>query len=121
MRANPIRMFDTDNDATLDPAAVNKAASALFAKLDRDHNGALGKRELGGRLSIKELAVADPDYDGALTAEEYLLRHLFLRRASPAKHPVVERRFTAANRTGMERGCQGTKYRARLALLCLLK
>ena len=30
-RANPIKMFDTDNDGTLDLAEVKKAASGLFA------------------------------------------------------------------------------------------
>ena len=82
-RTNPIRMFDTDNDGTLDLAEVKKAASALFAKLDRDHGGTLDKRELAGRLSAKELAAADPDHDGTLTADEYLA--------------VVEQRFNAAN------------------------
>ena len=82
-RANPIKMFDTDNDATLDMAEVKKAASALFAKLDRDHDGTLDKRELAGRLSAKELAAADPDHDGTLTLDEYLA--------------VVEQRFNAAN------------------------
>jgi Ca2+-binding EF-hand superfamily protein len=82
-RIDPIRMFDTDNDGTLDLAEVKKAASALFAKLDRDHGGTLDKRELAGRLSAKELAAADPDHDGTLTADEYLA--------------VVEERFNAAN------------------------
>jgi Ca2+-binding EF-hand superfamily protein len=80
-RVNPIRMFDTDNDGTLDLAEVKKAASALFARLDRD--GTLDKRELAGRLSARELAAADPDHDGTLTANEYLA--------------VVEQRFNAAN------------------------
>ena len=82
-RSNPIKMFDTDNDGTLDLAEVKKAASALFAKLDRDHDGTLDKRELAGRLTARELAAADPDHDGTLTAEEYLA--------------VVEQRFNAAN------------------------
>ena len=82
-RVNPIQMFDTDNDGTLDLAEVKKAASALFAKLDRDHDGTLDKRELAGRLSAKELAAADPDHDGTLTADEYLA--------------VVAQRFNAAN------------------------
>ncbi len=82
-RINPIRMFDTDNDGTLDLAEVKKAASALFTRLDRDHDGTLDKRELAGRLSAKELAAADPDHDGTLTADEYLA--------------VVEQRFNAAN------------------------
>jgi Ca2+-binding EF-hand superfamily protein len=81
--ANPIRMFDTDNDGTLDLAEVKKAARALFTKLDRDRDGTLDKVELAGRLSAKELAAADPDHDGTLTADEYLA--------------VVEQRFRAAN------------------------
>jgi Ca2+-binding EF-hand superfamily protein len=82
-RGNPVRMFDLDNDGTLDLGEVKKAASALFAKLDRDHDGTLDKRELRGRLSAKEFAAADPDHDGTLTADEYLA--------------VVEQRFNAAN------------------------
>src|SRR3982750_4049554 len=82
-RADPVRMFDTDNDGTLDLAEVKKAASDLFAKLDRDHDGTLDKRELDGRLNARELAAADPDHDGTLTANEYL--------------DAVEQRFNAAN------------------------
>jgi len=81
--ADPIRMFDTDNDGTLDVAEVKKAASTSFSRLDRDHDGTLDKRELAGRLSAKELAAADPDHDGTLSVDEYLA--------------VVERRFNAAN------------------------
>ena len=82
-RLDPVKAFDTDADGTLDLAEVKKAASALFAKLDRDHDGTLDKRELAGRLSAKELAAADPDHDGTLTLDEYL--------------SVVEQRFKAAN------------------------
>jgi Ca2+-binding EF-hand superfamily protein len=82
-RANPIKMFDTDNDDTLDLAEVKKAAAAMFAKLDPDRDGTLDARELRGRLSAKELAAADPDHDGTLTLDEYLA--------------VVEQRFNAAN------------------------
>jgi Ca2+-binding EF-hand superfamily protein len=81
--ANSIKMFDTDNDGTLDLAEVKKAASALFAKLDPDHDGTLDVRELRGRLTAKELAAADPDHDGTLTLDEYLA--------------VVEQRFKAAD------------------------
>jgi Ca2+-binding EF-hand superfamily protein len=83
---SPIRMFDTDNDGTLDLGEVKKAASALFSRLDRDHDGTLDRRELAGRLSAKELAAADPDHDGTLTVDEYLA--------------VVEQRFNAANPDG---------------------
>ena len=82
-RDNPIKMFDPDNDGTLDLAEVKKAASAMFAKLDPDRDGTLDARELRGRLSAKELAAADPDHDGTLTLDEYLA--------------VVEQRFNAAN------------------------
>ena len=82
-RSGAIRMFDTDNDGTLDLAEAKKAASAMFAKLDRDHEGTLDKRELAGRLNARELAAADPDHDGTLTADEYLA--------------VVEQRFHAAD------------------------
>jgi EF hand len=107
-RANPVKMFDTDNDGTLDLAEVKKAASALFAKLDGDHKGALDKRALGGRLSAGEVAAADPDHDGTLTLDEYLA--------------VVERRFNAANpdKDGTLDGKE-LNTRAGQALLRLLK
>jgi Ca2+-binding EF-hand superfamily protein len=58
---NPaIKMFDTDADGTIYLAEAKKAASALFARLDRDHDGTLDKRELAGRLSAREFAAADP-------------------------------------------------------------
>lgn len=82
-RASPIKMFDSDNDGTLDLAEVKKAASAVFAKLDPDKDGTLDVRELRGKLSAKELAAADPDHDGTLTLDEFLA--------------VVEQRFNAAN------------------------
>ena len=105
---NAVKMFDTDNDGSLDLAEVKKAASRLFAKLDRDHDGTLDRRELGRRLSAREFAAADPDHDGTLTMDEYL--------------SVVERRFNAANPDG-----DGTlddkelNTRAGAALLRLLK
>jgi EF hand len=84
-RANdPIKMFDLDSDGTLDLPEVKKAAAALFARLDRDHDGTLDKRELAGRLSAREFAAADPDHDGTVSLDEYLA--------------VVEKRFNTANR-----------------------
>ena len=82
--ASPVKMFDTDNDGTIDLAEAKKAASEMFAKLDRDHDGTLDKRELAGRVGAKELSAADPDHDGTLTADEYLA--------------VVEQRFNAVNK-----------------------
>jgi hypothetical protein len=81
--SNLIAMFDTDNDGSIDLAEAKKAASALFDKLEADHDGTLDKRELARRLSPKELAAADPDHDGTLTRDEYLA--------------VVDQRFAAAD------------------------
>jgi Ca2+-binding EF-hand superfamily protein len=55
----------------------------VFDKLDHDHDSTLDKRELRGRLSVKELAAADPDKDSTLDKSEYLA--------------VVENRFKAAD------------------------
>ena len=78
-----IRMFDADNDGTIDLGEARKAASAAFDRLERDHDGTLDKRELARRLSARELAAADPDHDGTLSKDEYLA--------------VVEQRFNAAD------------------------
>jgi Ca2+-binding EF-hand superfamily protein len=82
-QASAVQMFDTDKDGTLDLLEAKKAATALFTKLDGDHDGSVDQRELAGRLSAKEFAAADPDHDGSLTLFEYLA--------------VVEQRFNAAN------------------------
>ena len=70
-------------NGTVDVAEAKKAASALFDRLERDKDGTLDKHELAGRLSAKELAVADPDHDGTLSKDEYLA--------------IVEQRFNAAD------------------------
>jgi len=80
---DPLYGLDTDNDRTVDLAEAKKAASAVFDRLDRDHDGTLDRRELRGRLTAKELDAADPDHDKTLTKDEYLA--------------LVERRFNAAN------------------------
>jgi Ca2+-binding EF-hand superfamily protein len=82
-RRDPLYGLNTDNDQTIDLAEAKKAASALFDRLDRDHDGTLDRRELRGRLSAKELDAADPDHDRTLTKDEYLA--------------IVERRFNAAD------------------------
>ncbi len=81
--ADPVKTFDTNNDRTLDVNEVKKAASTLFDRIDRDHDGTLDLRELAGRLNRRELAAADPDHDGTLTKDEYLA--------------VVQQRFQAAD------------------------
>lgn len=82
-RFDPVRMFDTDNDGTLDLDEVKDVASAMFDRLDPDHDGTLDVREVRGRLTARELAIADPDRDGTLDKDEYLA--------------IVEQRFKAAD------------------------
>jgi Ca2+-binding EF-hand superfamily protein len=78
-----MRVLDTDNDRTVDLVEAKKAGATLFDKLDRDRDGTLDRRELGGRLSAAEFASADPDNDGTLSKDEFL--------------KVVENRFQAAD------------------------
>src|ERR1700743_3977708 len=59
-----IRMFDTDNDGTVDLAEAKAAASKLFDKLERDKDGTLDKRELAGRCWAKKRLAAHPDPAG---------------------------------------------------------
>jgi len=77
------KLLDTDNDGTVDLAEAKKAATAEFDKLNKDTDGTLDTKELGGRLSKKDLEAADPDKDGTLTKDEYLA--------------LVEARFKAAD------------------------
>jgi len=78
-----LRTLDPDKDGTVELAEAKSAASKLFDKLDRDHDGTLDKRELRGRLNAKDFAAADPDHDGTLDKNEFLA--------------FVEKRFNAAN------------------------
>jgi EF hand len=82
-RGGPLHGLDTDNDGTVDLNEAKRAASALFDKLDRDHDGTLSRRELRGRVSASDFSNADPDRDGTLSKDEYLA--------------LVERRFRAAD------------------------
>jgi EF hand len=82
-RSSPVARLDADNDGTVDLAEAKKAAGDVFDKLDTDKEGTVSLKELGGRLSNKDLSTADPDHDGTLTKDEYLA--------------VVEERFKAAD------------------------
>ena len=82
-RSRLMQALDPDNDGTVSLEEAKKAASTLFDRLDRNRNGVLNKRELGGRVTPQEFVVADPDKDGTLTKEEFFT--------------VVEKRFKAAD------------------------
>ena len=75
--------FGTKQEAEKWIAEAKKAAEVMFDKLDRDHDGTLTRRELRGRLSAKEFAVADTDKDGTISKDEYFA--------------IVEQRFKAAD------------------------
>jgi Ca2+-binding EF-hand superfamily protein len=79
-----LQALDPDRDGTVSLAEAKAAASRLFARLDRDHDGTLDRRELRGRMVSKEFAAADGDHDGTLDKAEYLA--------------AVEKAFRAANR-----------------------
>jgi Ca2+-binding EF-hand superfamily protein len=81
-RSSPVAQLDADNDGTVDLTEAKKAAGDLFDKLDTDKEGTLSLKELGGRVSSKDLSAADPDHDSTLTKDEYL---------------AVEQRFKAAD------------------------
>jgi Ca2+-binding EF-hand superfamily protein len=78
-----LKLLDTDNDKTVDLAEAKKAATAVFDKFNKDNDKTIDTKELGGRLSKKDLEAADPDKDGTLTIDEYLA--------------LVEARFKAAD------------------------
>lgn len=56
--AATIKLFDPDNDGTVDLAEAKKAATALFDKLETDKDGKITAKELQGRLSKVDLAAA---------------------------------------------------------------
>jgi EF hand len=70
--ASALASLDPDKDGTVDLAEAKAAASALFDKLEKDHDGTLDQKELHGRISAKEWAVADPDNDKTISKDEYL-------------------------------------------------
>lgn len=76
-------MLDTNKDGTVDEAESRQAASSLFDRLDTDNDGTLDANELRSHLSSQELQPNDPDHDGTLTKDEYLV--------------IVEQRFKAAD------------------------
>jgi len=82
-RSRAMHALDPDNTGTLDLAEARKAGAALFDRIDRNHNGMLNRRELGGRVTPQEFAAADVNRRGSLSKAEYL--------------SVVEKRFRAAN------------------------
>ena len=65
--ADAIKMFDKDNDGTIDLEEAKAAAAAMFDKLDLNHDGTLTQEELGDRATVCE------DYRQARTRLNSLL------------------------------------------------
>src|ERR1700749_264962 len=61
-----LQALDPDRDGTVSLAEAKAAASRLFSRLGRDHDGTLDRRELRGRMVSKEFAAANRDHDGTL-------------------------------------------------------
>lgn len=81
-----MKMVDTDNDGTIDLKEAQAAGEATFDKLETDKDGSLTTKELGGRVSKKDLKAADGDSDGTLDKKEY--------------GALIEQRFKAADPGG---------------------
>ena len=68
-----LKIWDTDNDGTMDLAEATKAAAAKFDSLERDHDGTLDMKEMAPtKVDKAAFTKADPDKDGTLTKQEYL-------------------------------------------------
>ena len=82
--ASALASLDPDHDGTVDLTEAKAAASALFDKLEKDHDGTLDHKELHGRISDKDWAVADPDNDKTVSKDEYLAYvEVLFKKADP--------------------------------------
>jgi Ca2+-binding EF-hand superfamily protein len=85
-----IRMFDKDNDGTVDLGEAEAAAAALFDQLDRDHDGTLTQEELGDRTTVLRALSPSPSrfklfaVEGKMTKDDYLaLTEMRFKLADP--------------------------------------
>ena len=70
--ASALSALDTDKDGTVDLAEAKAAASALFDKLDANHDRTLDRKEVKDRIPANDWAAADPDNDKTISKDEYL-------------------------------------------------
>ena len=88
--ASALESIDPDHDGTVDLAEAKAAASALFEK---DHDGTLDHKELHGRISDKDWAVADPDNDKTVSKDEYLAYvEVLFKKADPDNDGTIDAR-----------------------------
>ena len=89
--ASALASLDPDRDGTVDLTEAKAAASALFDKLEKDHDGTLDHKELHGRISDKDWAVADPDNDKTVSKDEYLAYvEVLFKKADPDNDGTID-------------------------------
>jgi hypothetical protein len=89
--ASVLASLDPDHDGTVDLAEAKAAAGALFDKLEKDHDGTLDHKELHGRISAKDWAIADPDNDKTVSKDEYLAYvEVLFKRADPDNDGTID-------------------------------
>lgn len=62
--------IDTNNDGTIDLDEAKAAGGKAFDKHDTNHDGALSRAELRGRIPEQDWKIANPDNDKTLTKED---------------------------------------------------
>jgi Ca2+-binding EF-hand superfamily protein len=89
--ASALESLDPDHDGTIDLAEAKAAAGALFDKLEKDNDGTLDHKELHGRISAKDWAVADPDNDKTVSKDEYLAYvEVLFKKADPDNDGTID-------------------------------
>lgn len=66
-----IKALDPDHDGTVSLTEAEAGATRVFKALNPDHDGTLDRKELRGRVSLREIKAFDPDRDGTLDLKEY--------------------------------------------------
>lgn len=71
-KAAAMKMWDSDNDQTLDLAEVQKPAGDLYDGFSTGHADGVARKDIGSRISKKEFKSADADANGKLTKDEFM-------------------------------------------------
>jgi hypothetical protein len=74
-----------------DLTEAKTAASGLFDKLDKDGDSTLDHKEVHGRISEEEWAVADPANDKTISKDEYLAYvEILFKKADPDNDGTID-------------------------------
>ena len=89
--ASVLASLDSDHDGTVDLTEAKTAASGLFDKLDKDGDSTLDHKEVHGRISEEEWAVADPANDKTISKDEYLAYvEVLFKKADPDNDGTID-------------------------------